>query len=202
MAKRVAIYARVSTREQDPRMQLEALRELAARRGLEISVELVDHGVSGKKDSRPALNELMDLVRKRKVDGVLVYRFDRFARSVRHLMTALEEFEVLGCDFVSYSENVDTATPIGRAMFTILGAVAQLERDLIVERSVEGQRRARARGARIGRPRVTLDLERARALQASGGSFAAIARELGASKSTVARALGPVVPETPRKTAS
>ncbi len=195
--KRAAIYARVSTREQSPQMQLDALREFAARRELDVMEEFVDVGVSGTKDTRPELSRLMDAARKRKLDVILVYRFDRFARSVKHLVTALAEFQELGVEFVSYSENFDTSTPIGRAMFSIVGALVELERDLIVERSVEGQRRARARGARIGRPRREVNVERLAALRAEGKSIREIARAVGVSKSVVGELLA-ARPETPR----
>lgn len=121
---RAAIYARVSTvAGQSPQMQLDALREYAARRDLEVVAELVDHGVSGTRDHRPALDRLMAAARQRQVDVVLVYRFDRFARSVRHLVTALDEFKALGVDFVSYTESIDTSTPLGRALFAIVAAL-------------------------------------------------------------------------------
>lgn len=145
---RAAIYARVSTvAGQSPQMQIEVLREYAARRGLRVASDFVDHGVSGVRAHRPGLDRLMAGAHQRAFDVVLVYRFDRFARGVRHLVTALEEFQALGVEFVSYSESLDTSTPMGRAMFAIVAALAALERDIIVERSVEGQRRARARHA-------------------------------------------------------
>ena len=154
MSLRAAIYARVSTlTSQSPQMQLDALREYAAHRELEVVAEFVDHGVSGARDHRPELDRLMAGAHRRAFDLVLVYRFDRFARSVRHLVTALDEFASLGIDFVSYSESLDTSTPMGRAMFSIIAALAELERNIIAERSAEGQRRARARGKHIGRPR-------------------------------------------------
>lgn len=140
--RRAVIYARVSTSDQSAQMQLDVLREFAERRGLQVLDEFVDLGVSGAKERRPQLDLLMDGARKKKFDLVLVYRFDRFARSVKHLVTALEEFQGLGIEFASYSENLDTGTPMGRAMFSIIGALAELERSLIVERSVEGQKRA------------------------------------------------------------
>ena len=125
MSKRAAIYARVSTLGgQSPQMQLDALREYASHRQLEVVAELVDHGVSGARDQRPALDELMAATRQRRVDVVLVHRFDRFARSVRHLVTALDEFQALGVEFVSYTESMDTSTPLGRAMFSIVAALA------------------------------------------------------------------------------
>lgn len=149
---RAAIYARVSTLAgQSPQMQLDVLREYAARRGLIVAAEFVDHGVSGAREHRPALDRLMAGARQRVFDVVLVYRFDRFARSVRHLVAAFDEFRALGVEFVSFSESLDTSTPLGRAMFAIVAALAALERDLILERSIEGQRRARARGTHVGR---------------------------------------------------
>lgn len=188
MGNRAAIYARVSTiAGQSPRMQLEALREYAANRELVVVTELVDHGVSGARDHRPALDDLMTVVRRRQVDVVLVYKFDRFARSVRHLVTALDEFQALGVEFVSYTESVDTSTPLGRALFSIVAALAELERSLIVERSSEGQRRARARGQHIGRPRREVDARRIVELHRGGASLRAIARATGISRTLVTR---------------
>lgn len=176
MGTRAAIYARVSTvAGQSPQMQLDVLREYAGRRGLEVVGEFVDHGVSGARDQRPKLDLLMAGARQRAFEVVLVYRFDRFARSVRHLVTALDEFQALGLEFVSYGESLDTSTPMGRAVFSIVAALAQLERDLVVERSVEGQRRARARGVHVGRPPREVDVERVLALRGEGVSLRAIA---------------------------
>ena len=127
---RAAIYARVSTSEQSPELQLRDLRQYAEARGLESS-EYVDSGYSGAKQNRPALDRLMDDARKRRFDCILVWRFDRFARSTKHLLLALEEFRSLGVQFISYQENIDTTSPLGQALFTIVSAVAQLERDLI-----------------------------------------------------------------------
>jgi DNA invertase Pin-like site-specific DNA recombinase len=118
---------------------------------------------------------------------VLVYRFDRFARSVRHLVTALDEFRALGIEFVSYGESLDTSTPMGRAMSSIVAALAELERDIIVERSVEGQRRARARGKHVGRPRRVVDAARVLRLRVKGMSLRAIARATGASRTVITR---------------
>lgn len=168
-------------------MQLDVLREFAIRRELQVVAEYVDRGASGARERRPALDELMDAARKRTIDVVLVYRFDRFARGVRHLVTALDEFQALGVDFVSYSESLDTSTPMGRAMFSILGALAELERNIIIERSVEGQRRARARGKHIGRPRRQVDARRIFQLLGEGRSLRAIARETGVSRTVVTR---------------
>jgi len=188
MGNRAAIYARVSTiAGQSPRMQLEALREYAAARKLDVVAELVDHGVSGTRDRRPALDELMAIARRRHIDMILVYKFDRFARSVRHLVTALDEFQVLGVEFVSYTENVDTSTPLGRALFSIVAALAELERSLVVERSSEGQRRARARGQHVGRPRRVVDDRKILELHRAGTSVRAIARAIGVSLTVVTR---------------
>lgn len=188
MGTRAAIYARVSTLVgQSPQMQLDVLREYAARRGLAVVAEFVDQGVSGARDQRPELDRLMVGARQRAFDLVLVYRFDRFARGVRHLVTALDEFQALGIEFVSYSESLDTSTPMGRAMFSIVAALAELERDIIVERSVEGQRRARARGKHVGRPRRHVDAARVLRLRAEGRSLRAIARATGASRTVITR---------------
>lgn len=186
---RTAIYARVSTNDQSVGMQLTALREYCQARGLKITEEYTDEGVSGSKDSRPALNRLMDDARKRKFDAVLVYRFDRFARSSRHLIAALEEFKALGVDFVSYSENIDTSSPLGKAMFVIVGAMAELERNIIIERVKSGMANAKAKGKAIGRKPVTVDCEAVARLKQEGFSIRAIASRLGLTKSTVANCL-------------
>ncbi len=188
--RRVAVYARVSTLEQSTENQLEDLRSYVQQRGWEIWQEYIDAGISGTKDSRPAINKLMNNARKRKFDTVLVWRFDRFARSTKHLVLALEEFKSLGIQFVSYQENVDTGSPLGNAIFTIIGAMAQLERDIIAERVKAGLRRAKNRGKRLGRPKGTAqDVKRIIRLKNEGLSLRQIARRLRISKSTVARLL-------------
>jgi DNA invertase Pin-like site-specific DNA recombinase len=151
---RAAIYARVSTTNhgQDVTLQTRELQQFAVARGWEIAGEYVDAGVSGTKDSRPELNRLIADAHKRRFDVVCVWRFDRFARSVSHLLRALETFKSLEIEFVSFSEQMDTSTPAGKMVFTVLGAVAELERSLIVERVRAGIRNARAKGKRIGRP--------------------------------------------------
>ena len=184
--KTVALYARVSTRNgQDPETQLQALREYAANRGLAVVVEYVDQGISGATESRPKLATLMQDARKGGFDGVLVWKFDRFARSTRHLVTALEEFQSLGIHFVSLTEAIDTSTAMGRMVFTVLGAVAELERSLIVERVNAGLSRARREGKTLGRPRVIVDREKVRGLADEGLSLRAIASRLRLTKSTV-----------------
>lgn len=185
---KTAIYARVSTNNgQDPEMQLRELREYCQRRGWEMAGEYVDAGVSGSKDSRPELNRLMAEAHKRRLDAVVVWKFDRFARSVSHLLRALETFKALGIEFVSLSEQVDTSTPTGKMVFTVLGAVAELERSLIAERVRAGLRNARAKGKKLGRPRVVLDRARIRTLRAQGRGWKKIAAELGVGVGTVLR---------------
>src|SRR5713226_400567 len=186
---RAAIYARVSTTNmgQDPTMQTRELEEFCQHRGWNISGQYVDQGVSGAKDSRPELNRLMADAHVRRFDIVAVWKFDRFARSVSHLLRALETFQALGIEFVSLSENVDTSTPTGKMVFTVLGAVAELERSLIAERVRAGLRHARAKGVRLGRPRVFVSESRIDALRASGSSWRAIAKELGVALGTLHR---------------
>ena len=152
-------------------MQTRELREYCERRGWKVTGEYVDEGISGTKDSRPELNKLMADAHRRRFDAVVVWRFDRFARSVSHLLRALENFKALGIEFVSLSEQVDTSTPTGKMVFTVLGAVAELERSLIAERVKAGLRNARAKGKRLGRPRVAVDAARIGALRAHGRSW-------------------------------
>jgi len=186
---RVALYARVSTTDQSTESQLLDLRRYTRERGWNIYKEYVDEGISGTKDSRPALNQLMNDAKKRRFDVVLVWRFDRFARSTKHLILALEEFRNLGIDFVSYQENIDTSSPLGSAIFTIISAVAQLERDIIAERVKAGLRRAKENGKKLGRPRVNIDSDEIYRLRLKGLSLRQIATQLDISKSTVARNL-------------
>src|SRR6516165_10615131 len=178
---RVAIYARVSTANngQDPTMQTRELRDHCERRGWAIAGEYVDSGISGAKDRRPELDRLMADAHKRRFDVVAVWKFDRFARSVSHLLRALDTFRVLGIEFVSLSESLDTATPAGRMVFTVLGAVAELERSLIAERVRAGLRNARAKGRRLGRPSKGIDRSTVAALRSQGASWRAIAEKLG-----------------------
>jgi DNA invertase Pin-like site-specific DNA recombinase len=148
---RAAIYVRVSTEDQHLDGQEAELEEYVRNRGWEVTKVYRDK-ISGVKTSRPALDELMADSRKRRMDIILVWRFDRFARSVSHLLQALESFRTVGIEFVSISEQVDTSTPTGKMVFTVLGAVAELERSLIGERVRSGLRNARANGKRLGRP--------------------------------------------------
>ncbi len=200
---RVAIYARVSTTNhgQDVTLQTRELEQFAQARGWQVVGSYVDAGVSGAKDSRPELNRLMSDAHKRRFDVVCVWRFDRFARSVSHLLRALETFKALGIDFVSFSEQMDTSTPAGKMVFTVLGAVAELERSLIVERVKAGLRNARAKGKKLGRPKIVVDRARIASLRTQGRSWAEICRQLRVSKGTAQRAiLG--LPKNPVPTAA
>jgi len=186
-----AIYCRVSTRDQSVEMQLVQLREYAQRRGWEIAGEYIDEAVSGIKKRRPGLDRLMADCQQRRIDVVLVWKFDRFARSVTHLTQALETFQSLGIDFISYSQNLDTSTPMGKMLFVILGAVGELERDLIRERTEAGRQVARTRGVKFGRRSVVTPEVRDRifALRKGGQTFAYISNLLGIGEATVARTL-------------
>src|SRR5271169_6873122 len=185
-AMKAAIYARVSTSNggQSPEMQLIELRAYCERRGWQIAGEYVDAGVSGAKDSRPELNRLVADAHHRRFDAVIVWKFDRFARSVSHLLRALETFKSLGIEFVSLSEQVDTSTPTGKMVFTVLGAVAELERSLIVERVKGGLRNARAKGKHLGRPRKVPDATEVKRLWTQGASWRAIGKKLGVAPAT------------------
>jgi DNA invertase Pin-like site-specific DNA recombinase len=169
---RAAIYARVSTTNhgQDVNMQLRELREYCERRSLEIAGEYTDNA-SGSKDSRPELNRLMADAKLRRFDAVCVWKLDRFGRSLRHLVNALADLESLGVSFISLKDNLDLSTPSGRLMFQIIGAMAEFERSLIQERVRAGLRNARAKGKRLGRPRVAVDPSRIARLRASGLSW-------------------------------
>lgn len=182
---RAALYGRVSTKEQSCQMQLRDLRAYCAARGFTIFREYIDEGVSGTQNSRPELNNLMSDARKRKFDLIIVWRFDRFARSTKHLLLALEEFRALGIQFVSFQENLDTTSPLGQALFTIVSAIAELERNLIRERVCAGVRHARASGKQLGRPRRIVSQDEIVRLKAEGASLRQIAEKLGIGYGTV-----------------
>lgn len=149
-----AIYLRVSTADQKPDLQFDGLHAYAERADLEIVQEYLDVAVSGRRQGRPQLDALMKDARDHAFDCVLVWKFDRFARSTKHLLTALEEFDHLGIRFVSIQDQIDTTSPMGKAMFTLIGAMAELESSLISERVSAGMRAAQARGKHLGRPRT------------------------------------------------
>ena len=186
---RVALYARVSTLNgQDPEMQLSELREYAARRGWAVSGEYVDQGVSGSKESRPELNRLTADAHRRLFDAVLVWKIDRYGRSLKHLVNALADLSAYGVAFVSFRDNLDLSTPSGRLMFQIIGAMAEFERALIQERVRAGLRNARSKGKRFGRPRVQVDWTSVAALRRDGLSWSQICQRLRLSKGTAQRA--------------
>lgn len=168
-------------------MQLSELREYAARRGWTIADEHTDHGVSGCKESRPALNRLMADAHRRRFDAVLVWKIDRFGRSLKHLVNALADLGAYGVAFISLRDNLDLSTPSGRLMFQIIGAMAEFERALIQERVKAGPRNAQAKGKRLGRPRRVVDTSQVAALRAAGTSWRAISRELGVGLATLYR---------------
>ncbi len=199
--KRAAIYVRVSTTnrarggdgfEQNPEVQETPLREMVARRGWTVARVYSDR-MSGAKENRPGLKSLMDDARWGQFDVVLVWRFDRFARSIEQLVTALAEFRALGIDFVSCQEALDTSTPMGKAMFTIIGAMAELERNVIRERVIAGLDYARHHGTKsgnaIGRPKRIFDRTEVVRLRESGLSIERIARQVGIGVGTVARTI-------------
>jgi DNA invertase Pin-like site-specific DNA recombinase len=197
---KAALYARVSTANngQDPAMQTRELEEYCQRRGWEVAGLYVDLGISGSEEHRPELDRLMCDAHRRRVDAVVVWKFDRFARSVSHLLKALDTFRALGIDFVSLSENLDTSTPAGRMVFTVLGAVAELERSLIVERVRAGIRNARAKGKRLGRPKAVVDALKVAFARAQGRSWASISKELGVGTGTARRAYAALPKSPPR----
>lgn len=186
---KAAIYARVSTSNQgqDPTVQTREIREYCERRGWTIAGEYVDVGISGAKEKRPELDRLMTDAHRRRFDAVIVWKFDRFCRSVSHLLRALENFKALGIEFVSLSESVDTSTPTGKMVFTVLGAVAELERSLIVERVKAGLRNARAKGKTLGRPKRHVDHAIVLRLRRAGTSWRGISRQLGVGVGTLYR---------------
>lgn len=186
---RAALYVRVSTADQSPDLQLDELRCLAAHRGWTIADVFIDLGHSGAKDRRPELDRLMQRVQRGGVDIVVCWRFDRFARSVRHLVIALDEFRARGVDFVSLNDGIDTSTPAGRFTFHVIAAVAELEREMIRERTKAGIAAARRRGKHPGRPKSHVDLHRARQLLAAGATVSSVARQLNCARTTLRRAI-------------
>lgn len=184
--KKVALYARVSTAtgKQDTASQLTQLREYCQQRKLTICREYLDE-MSGCRDDRPNFQLLMADARKRKFDAVIVFRFDRFSRSTKTLIDALEEFRTLGVDFVSYSENIDTSTPMGKCMFVIASAFSAMEHAIIKERVVSGLKNARSKGVVLGAPRKQFDTAKAIALSTQGWGCRKIAKLMGVSHQTI-----------------
>jgi DNA invertase Pin-like site-specific DNA recombinase len=185
--KRAALYCRVSTVDQHPETQLHELRQFASQRGLQVVQEYTDRGISGTKARRPGLDQMLEDARRRRFDVVLVWAFDRMARSVRHFLEILDEFNHLNIEFVSFRENIDTGGPLGRAMVVIVSATAELERKLIVERVRAGMRRARAEGRQIGRARLDVNREQIVHDRRSGMSLTQVAKKHSVSRATVCR---------------
>ena len=188
---KTAIYARISTTDkgQDVDLQLRDLRAYVQSRGYTIFKEFIDEGVSGSKDKRPMLDAMMNDAKKKRFDTVLVWRFDRFARSTKHLVTALEEFKHLGIDFISYQENIDTSSPIGKAVFTIISAMAELETNILKERVRAGLLNAKAKGKTLGRPPARVDRGQVEELRAQGLSIRQIGARVGCDKMAVFKSL-------------
>ena len=189
MNKKAAIYCRVSTNDQKTDMQVRDLRKYAADRNLTIYQEYIDNGISGSIKKRPALDKLMEDASKKRFDIVLCWRFDRFARSSKHLVEALHIFKHLGIDFISFNENIDTSSPLGEAIFTIISAMSQLERDIIRERVKAGLKTARNKGKTLGRPKLSVDVCKIKEMQNNGDSVRDIARRMNVSTATVSRLL-------------
>jgi len=185
-SKRVAIYTRVSTGDQHLETQLYDLREMARLRGYEIVGEYADQ-ISGAKAKRPGLDKLMTEARRNRFDAVLVWAFDRMARSVRHFLEILDELNHLNIEFVSFREQIDTGGPLGRAMVVIVGAIAELEKNLIVERVRAGMRRARLEGRHIGRAPLKIDREQIVRDRRSGMSLTQVGKKHRVSRATVCR---------------
>ncbi len=191
----VALYARVSTNQQDPEVQLRELRTLAAARGWTISREYVDAGISGASTSRPELSRLLADAHKGCFSGILVWRLDRLGRSLRHLVTVVEDLLARGIDVISATEpHMDSTTPTGRLLRNIFASVAEYEREMIRERVVAGLRKARASGKRIGRPKAVVNQFRVERLRAEGLSWRAIAQRMDLPRSTVYRYRGCLKP--------
>jgi len=184
--KRIAIYARVSTDRQSTESQLNALREYASKRAWAISKEYIDEGYTGSNTKRPAFTAMMADAKKRKFDVLLVYKLDRLSRSLKDLITTLDDLKSMGIDFISYDNGLDTTTPTGRLIFNVVGAVAEFEKDIIRERVRAGLENAKRKGKRLGRPPVSSRLvDKAKKLRSEGMSFRQIGKRLGIPESTV-----------------
>jgi len=191
--KRAALYMRVSTVDQHPETQLLDLRQLAAQRSFEIIHEYTDR-ISGVKARRPGLDQMMTYARRGRFDVVLVWAADRIARSTKHFLEVLDELNRLGIEYISFRENIDTGGPLGRAIVVIIGAIAELERNLIIERVRAGMRRARLEGRSIGRPALALDREAILTDRQHGQSLGQIARVHRISRATVHRVIHEEMP--------
>lgn len=190
--KRAALYLRVSTLDQNPETQGLDLRQLARQRGLEVVHEYVDHGISGARTRRPGLDRMMADARRGSFDVVVVWACDRLARSTRHFLEVLDELNRLNIEFLSFRENLDTGGPLGRAVVIIISAIAELERNLIIERVRAGMRRAKLEGRHIGRKPLDLDQQAIIRDRARGMSLGNLARTYRTSRTTIRRVLASV----------
>lgn len=188
---KIGIYARVSTTDQDCSQQISALREYAAARQWDIQGEYIDHGVSGAKDSRPAMNRLMDAARRRAIDTIVCWKIDRWGRSMPHFVASVQELRSLGVRFVAVTQGVDTdeSNPASKLMVTLLAAFAEFERELIVERTLAGLQRARREGRIGGRPKLIVDRKKVQAMSKAGQTTREIGESLGISAASVHRIL-------------
>jgi DNA invertase Pin-like site-specific DNA recombinase len=196
--KRAALYLRVSTIDQHPETQRYDLLQLVEQRGFQIVEEYVDHGVSGARAKRPALDRMLADAARGRFDVIVVWAADRLARSVKHFLELLDEFQRLGIEFLSMREALDTAGPLGRALIIIVGAISELERSLIRERVRAGMRRARLEGQRLGRPRLELDREAILRDRNRGLSLAELAKSYRTSRTTIRRILMAVPKSSPQ----
>src|SRR5262245_13316213 len=189
--QRVALYARVSTLngQQDPEMQLRELRDYAGQREMEIVGEYIDRGISGARESRPALDSMLAEARRRRFDAVLVWKIDRLGRSLKHLVMTLADLQAVGVAFISLRDNLDLSTASGRLMFQIIGAMAEFERSLIQERVRAGLRHAKVRGKRLGRPARDVDVSKLLRLRGEGRTWGEVASATGIPLRSIHRAI-------------
>jgi DNA invertase Pin-like site-specific DNA recombinase len=186
---RAAAYHRVSRSDQNPQLQIDEVAELVERRGWALAKSYTDEGISGSRDRRPELDRLMVDARRRKFDLLVVWRADRLFRSLKHMVTTLDELAALGVGFVSVTEPFDTSTPSGRLLLHLVSAMAEFERSILIERTKAGLAAAIRRGVKVGRPRARVDLDRVRELREAGKTYRQIAVELGIGPGTIYRAL-------------
>lgn len=184
--KQVVIYARVSTDRQSTESQLNTLREYTEKREWKVFKEYIDAGFTGSDTKRPAFNEMVADAKRRAFDVLLVYKLDRLSRSLKDLITTLDDLQSLGIDFVSYDNGLDTTTPTGRLIFHVVGSVAEFEREIIKERVRAGLENAKRKGKRLGRPPVSSRLvDEAKRLRSQGMSYRKIGKKLDIPESTV-----------------
>jgi DNA invertase Pin-like site-specific DNA recombinase len=185
--KKAAIYRRVSTPEQPVETQLYNLRQLAAQRGFQVVAEYTDHGASSAKARRPGLDALMADARKHKFSVVIVASFDRIARSTKHFLAIVDELDSLGIEFVSCRENVDSSGPVGRFFIALMGALAEAEKSILVERIKSGMRRAKLEGQRLGRHPLAVDRAAIVRDRLNGMSLTQCSKKYGVSRASVIR---------------